>query len=155
MSDFLYSDKTAKLHDLADTEFNPDADGIVDCAYNFVVDSKLVKDDFAKYDTLRKYLQAYLHHSLNVAPYTITTLHLDKVLGQKIVNLSNHKVPEHEHEVSFIDIANVLLDSLTQDWLDLPIEQAFPYSQSKCTGVSFYFMPRTSRNHVFYDLNLR
>lgn len=153
MSDFLYpnkTDKTNKLHDSADTRFYSDTDGIVDCTYNSVVDSKLVKDDLAKYDTLRKYLQAHLRHSLNVAPEIITIEHLDKVFDQNIFNFSNYMAPGQK--TSSIEIANILLGSLTQDWLDLPIEQAFSYSQSKCTGVSFVFMPRTSQNHVFYDL---
>lgn len=159
MSDFLYSDKTNNLHDLADTIFNPDTDGIVNCAYKPAVDSKLVQDDLAKYDTLRKYLQACLHHSLNVAPDTITTVHLDEVFGQNIVNLRNYKAPDQK--TPFIEIANMLLGSLTQDWLDLSIEQyeqseqSFSHSQSNytgCTGVRFIFMPRTPQNHVFYDL---
>ena len=150
MSDFLYSDETDKSHDLAAIGFHSDTDGFVYCAYKSAVDSKLAKADLTRCDTLRKYLQEYLHHSLNAAPDTITIVHLDKAFGQKIVNLSNYKVPEQE--VSSIDIANVLLDSLTQDWLDLPMEHTPLPSQSSCTGVRFVFMPRTSQNHVFYDL---
>lgn len=150
MSDFVYSDKTDKLHDSADTKFHPDTDGFVDCIYNSVVDSKLVKDDLAKYDTLRKYLQAHLCHSLNVLPAIITIAHLDKVFDQNIFNFSNYIAPGQK--TSSIYIANILLGSLTQDWLDLPIEQAFPYSQSRCTGVRFVFMPRKQQNHIFYDL---
>lgn len=147
MSDFLYLDKTSKLHDLAGIGFNPKTDGFVDYAYDSVVDSKLVKNDLAKYDTLRKYLQAHLHHLLNVEPDVMTTAHLDMVFGQNIVNFSNYIAPGQKTPA--IEITNILLESLTQDWLDLPIEQAFPYLQSKCTGVSFVFVPRTPRNHVF------
>lgn len=150
MSDFLYSDKTDELYGSADTGFNPDTDGFVYCAYKSAIDSKLAKADLTRYDTLRKYLQEYLHHSLNAAPDTITIVHLDKVFGQNIVNLSNYETPSQK--TSPIDIANALLGSLTQDWLDLPIEQDPLYSQSSCTGVRFVFMPRTSQNHVFYDL---
>ena len=153
MSDFLYpnkTNKTDKSHDSVDTKFYSDSDGIVNCVYNSTVDLKLVKDDLAKYDTLRKYLQAYLHHSLNVSLKIITMEHLDKVFDQNIFNFINHITPEQE--TSSIEIANMLLGSLTQDWLDLPIEQGFPYSQSNCTGIRFVFMPRTSQNHVFYDL---
>ena len=150
MSDFLYSDETDKSHDLAAMGFHSDTDGFVYCAYKSAVDSKLAKADLAKYDTFRKYLQEYLHHSLNAAPDTITIVHLDKVFGQNIVNLSNYEAPSQK--TSPIDIANTLLGSLTQDWLDLPIEQDPLYSQSNCTGVRFVFMPRTSQNHIFYDL---
>lgn len=144
MSDFLYSDEFC---DLAGIAFNPETDGFVDYAYDSVVDLKLVKDDLAKYDTLRKYLQAHLHHLLNVEPDVMTTVHLDKVFGQNIVNFSNYIGPGQKTPA--IEITNILLESLTQNWLDLPIEQAFPYLQSKCTGVSFVFVPRTPRNHVF------
>lgn len=159
MSDFLYpnktdktdkTNKTNKLRNSADTKFHSDTDGIVDCTYNSTANSKLVKDDLTKYNTLRKYLQAHLHHSLNVSPAIITMKHLDKVFDQNIFNFSNYMAPRQK--TSSIEIANILLRSLTQDWLDLPIEQAFPYSQSNCTGISFYFMPRKQQNYVFYDL---
>lgn len=150
MSDFLYSDETDKSLNPADTKFHSKTDGIIDCAYNAPANSKLVKDDLVKYGTLRKYLQAHLHHLLNVSPEIITMEHLDKVFDQNIFNMSNYVSPEQK--TSSIEIANILLGSLTQDWLDLPIEQAFSYSQSNCTGISFILMPRKQQNHIFYDL---
>ena len=76
--------------------------------------------------------------------------HLDKVFDQNIFNMSNYMTPEQK--TSSIEIANILLGSLTQNWLDLPIEQAFSYSQSNCTGINFVLMPRKQQNHIFYDL---
>ena len=118
MSDFLYSDKTDELINPADTKFHPETDGIIDCTYNTSTNSKLVKADLVKYGTLRKYLQAHLHHLLNVSPEIITMEHLDKVFNQNIFNMSNYVSPEQK--TSSIEIANILLESLTQNWLDLP-----------------------------------
>lgn len=150
MSDFLYSDETAKLFNPEDTKFHSETDGIINCSYNTSTNSKLVKDDLVKYDTLRKYLQAHLHHLLNVSPEIITMEHLDKVFDQNIFNMINYVSPEQK--TPSVKIANIILGSLTQDWLDLPIEQAFPYSESNYTGISFILMPRKQQNHIFYDL---
>ena len=150
MSDFLYSDEPHKSFNPEDTKFQSETDGIINCAYNASTNLKLVKDDLVEYGTLRKYLQAHLHHSLNVSPEIITMEHLDKVFDQNIFNMSNYMTPEKK--TSSIEIANILLRSLTQNWLDLPIEQSFSYSQSNCTGINFVLMPRKQRNHIFYDL---
>ncbi len=93
MSDYLYPNKKDKLLDSADTKFDSGTDGIVNCTYNSTANSELVKDDLTKYNTLRKYLQAHLHHSLNVSPAKITMEHLDKVFDQNIFNFSNYIAP--------------------------------------------------------------
>lgn len=133
-----------------DLKFNSSTDGFLSL-FNFSANVTVnqVLSDLQQYNTLRAYLQAYKHKQLCAIPYLIATYNFNDVFCQHVFDWSD-VVPSAKHALTS-DLINNLLNSLTQDWLDLNMQPADASNES-CESIRFVFMRREDKKYIFYDL---
>lgn len=134
-------------------KFNSSTDGFLSLLnFSTNVTVNQVLSDLQQYNTLRAYLQAYKHKQLCAIPYLIATYNFNDVFCQHVFDWSD-VVPSAKHALTS-DLINNLLNSLTQDWLDLNMQPADTYdtSDESCESIRFVFMPREDKKYIFYDL---
>lgn len=144
-------------------KFNSSTDGFLSLLnFSANVTVNQVLSDLQQYNTLRAYLQAYKHKQLCAIPYLIATYNFNDVFCQHVFDWSD-VVLSAKHALTS-DLINNLLNSLTQDWLDLNMQpadtsdescesiQPFDTSNESCESIRFVFMPREDKKYIFYDL---
>lgn len=148
MTDYLWTDTSGETDNPQDLTFHSATDGIITFK-DFNLNS--TKTDFLSdiriNNTLRKYLQALKYNNLKAMPTFMSNEHLDLVFDQNIYNFANMNGP--------IDLKQIdmLLQSLTMDWLNLPLEisdnKVYNNDVYSNAIVHFVFLPRKTGNHIF------